>query len=241
MRFSIQLRFCSKRKQSAWSSGLSQRPWPWGEVLAYRYACNLINWFASYHWDSKRYFVSCFVSFTVKVQYFEPPERLAGFFKVPDNHTLYYGKPFNRVTKGRRIDHFWVTPSHHFNYLSPNSDQQQFSPNDVHTLSRDKVTRINKMITKEKMPWSFIKFCQLILQKNVWISVWRICMWMLGLKGLKQGWLRRHCYGNDFSFSCKCNSLSQERFCTWSRFENEGFSNSEVAYWLEFSEGLKND
>ena len=36
--------------------------------------------------------------------------------------------------------------------LSPNSDQQQFSPNDVYTLSRDKVTRINKMMTKEKMP-----------------------------------------------------------------------------------------
>ena len=63
----------------------------------------------------------------------------------------------------------------------------------------------------------------------------------IGLKGLKRGWLRRHWNGNDFSFSRKCNSLSQERFCTWSRFENEGFSNSEVAYWLEFSEGLKND
>ena len=39
-----------------------------------------------------------------------------------------------------------------FNPLSPNSDRQQFSPNDVHTLSRDKVMRISKMITKEKMP-----------------------------------------------------------------------------------------
>ena len=39
-----------------------------------------------------------------------------------------------------------------FNPLSSNSDQQQFSPNDILTLSRDKVMRINKMITKEKMP-----------------------------------------------------------------------------------------
>ena len=39
-----------------------------------------------------------------------------------------------------------------FNPLSPNSDRQQFSPNDVHTLSRDKVMRISKTITKEKMP-----------------------------------------------------------------------------------------
>ena len=33
------------------------------------------------------------------------------------------------------------------NPLSPNSDQQQFSPNDIHTLSWDEVMRINKMIT----------------------------------------------------------------------------------------------
>ena len=39
-----------------------------------------------------------------------------------------------------------------FNPLSSNSDQQQFCPNDILTLSRDKVMRINKMITKEKMP-----------------------------------------------------------------------------------------
>ena len=70
-----------------------------------------------------------------------------------------------------------------FNPLSPNSDQQQFSPNNIHTLSRDKVMRINKMIIIEKIPWSFIKFSQLILKGDVWRSVWRICMWILGLKG----------------------------------------------------------
>ena len=37
------------------------------------------------------------------------------------------------------------------NPLCVNSDQHQFSPNYIHTLSRDKVMRINKMITKEKM------------------------------------------------------------------------------------------
>ena len=36
--------------------------------------------------------------------------------------------------------------------LSPNSDQQQFSPNNIHTLSTDKVMRINRMITQGKMP-----------------------------------------------------------------------------------------
>ena len=70
------------------------------------------------------------------------------------------------------------------NPLSPNSDQHQFSPKDIHRLSRDKVMRITKMIIIEKIPWSFIKFSQLILKVDVWRSVWRICMWILGLKGL---------------------------------------------------------
>ena len=38
-----------------------------------------------------------------------------------------------------------------FNPLSSNGDQHQFSPNDILTWSRDKVMRINEMITKEKM------------------------------------------------------------------------------------------
>ena len=62
---------------------------------------------------------------------------------------------------------------------------QQFSPNNIHTLSRDKVIRINKMIVIEKISWSFIKFSQLILKGDVWRLVWRICMWILGLKGLR--------------------------------------------------------
>ena len=35
---------------------------------------------------------------------------------------------------------------------------------------------------------------------------------------------------DDFSFSCKLNSCSQERLCTWPYFESEGFWNSEMAY-----------
>ena len=43
---------------------------------------------------------------------------------------------------------------HHvmFNPLSPNSHQHQFSPDSIRTLSRDGVIRIDKMITKDKMP-----------------------------------------------------------------------------------------
>ena len=57
------------------------------------------------------------------------------------------------------------------NPLSPNSVQHQSSPNNIHTLSRDKVMRINKMITIEKIPWSFIKFSQLILKVCMEISL----------------------------------------------------------------------
>ena len=38
-----------------------------------------------------------------------------------------------------------------FNTLSPKSDQHQFSPNNIHTRSREQVMRISKMITKGKM------------------------------------------------------------------------------------------
>ena len=37
------------------------------------------------------------------------------------------------------------------NPLCPNSVQNQFSPNNIHKLSRAKSMRINKMITKRKI------------------------------------------------------------------------------------------
>ena len=49
------------------------------------------------------------------------------------------------------------------NLLSPNSDQHQFSPDNIHMLPREIVMRVNKMITKEKMLWSVNKLSQLIL------------------------------------------------------------------------------
>ena len=35
------------------------------------------------------------------------------------------------------------------NPLSPNSDQHQFSSNNIHILPREMAMRVNKMITKE--------------------------------------------------------------------------------------------
>ena len=37
------------------------------------------------------------------------------------------------------------------NPLSPDSDQDQFSPNNIHMLPREMIMRVDKMITKEKM------------------------------------------------------------------------------------------
>ena len=41
-------------------------------------------------------------------------------------------------------------------------------------ITKEKVMRINKLITKGKMLWSFTKFSQLLFERNV--SVWRICV-----------------------------------------------------------------
>ena len=88
---------------------------------------------------------------------------------------LYQGGNFQ--TKKKRLISFLLVTS---------GDQHQFSPNNIHTVSRDKVMRIYEMIAKQKMLWSAIKFSPLTLLGNVWRSVWRICMWILGLKGLSQ-------------------------------------------------------
>ena len=73
---------------------------------------------------------------------------------------------------------------HIFKPFSPNSDQHEFSPNNVHMLSREMVMRIIQMITKEKMLCPFIKIPQLTVSLgNVWISVWRICSGYWGLTG----------------------------------------------------------
>ena len=57
------------------------------------------------------------------------------------------------------------------NPLSPNSDQHQFSPNNIHMLSREMVMRINQMITKEKMHDLLLNFLNLSLRKRMNISL----------------------------------------------------------------------
>ena len=60
-----------------------------------------------------------------------------------------------------------------------NSDQHQFSPNKIHTLSRDKVMRINKMITQlaresssyyQILPTNSLRKCMEISLENLYVD-----------------------------------------------------------------------
>ena len=71
------------------------------------------------------------------------------------------------------------------NPLSPNSDQDQFSLNDIHTVSRDLDMRIYKMNT-----YCFaLIFYQILsthsLRKYIKISLENLYVDIMGLKGLK--------------------------------------------------------
>ena len=63
-------------------------------------------------------------------------------------------------------------PSKSINPLSPKSDQHQFSPNNIHTLSREMVKRIiNQMITNGKMLDLLLNSLNLSLRKCMKISL----------------------------------------------------------------------
>ena len=54
--------------------------------------------------------------------------------------------------------------------LSPNGDQHQLSPNDIHTLSRDTVMRIDEMITKVKKCIALTK-CMEVSLENLYVYI----------------------------------------------------------------------
>ena len=57
----------------------------------------------------------------------------------------------NRVRYGCNFFTLHDVSAFVFNPLSPNGDQHQFSPNNIHMLPREMVMRVNTMISKEKM------------------------------------------------------------------------------------------
>ena len=86
----------------------------------------------------------------------------------------------SRLTLFSSVDGYLFT---YFNPLSPNSDQHQFSPDNIHMLSREMVTRVNQIITKEKMVWSFIKLSQLISKEVYEYQCGEFVCGYWGLKG----------------------------------------------------------
>ena len=71
------------------------------------------------------------------------------------------------------------------NPLGPKRGQHQFSPTNISRSSRVQVMRITKLITKREIALILNQILSTILKRNRWRSVWRICMWILGLKGLR--------------------------------------------------------
>ena len=69
---------------------------------------------------------------------------------------------WNLITK--LLNHQLFSVSRFFSTaLTLKSDQHKFCPDNANRQSREKIMRINKMITKGKILWSFIKFSQLIV------------------------------------------------------------------------------
>ena len=82
--------------------------------------------------------------------------------------------------------------------------------------------RIYEMINEEKLLWSAIKFSQLILKGNEWRSVWRICMWILGLRLV-------HTSNN----SPKWQAVKPTFFVSWISYKINSFPEGPVIRWIK--------
>ena len=73
------------------------------------------------------------------------------FVKTPvlKNYQIIIKNNIQRYSAGLPFISFPLFKS--FNPLSPNNDQHQVSPNNIHRLSRAKSMRINKLITKRSI------------------------------------------------------------------------------------------
>ena len=99
-----------------------------------------------------------------------------------DSFPSKFNEPQFSCTEYHFVCH--TTMQQHFNPLSTNSDQDQFSLNDIHTLSRDSVMRIYKMNT-----YCFaLIFYQILsthsLRKYIKISLENLYVDIMGLTGL---------------------------------------------------------
>ena len=70
------------------------------------------------------------------------------------------------------------------NPLSPDSDQDQFSPNNIHMLPREIVMRVNKWSPKRKCFDILPNSLNVFLKEMYRDQFGEFLMWILGLKGL---------------------------------------------------------
>ena len=99
------------------------------------------------------------------------------------------------------------------------------------------------MITKKKMPWSFIKFSLLIFKGNAWGSVWRICTLVLGVKELCFVNYSCHMWLSDNSR--RTLTISGRLFNCWQwwlftcgccrKFRSERITNKKIWEFMKFS------
>ena len=133
-------------------------------------------------------------------------------YKYCTSDNYYTSTSSYRMKILMQVQGVWFCP------LSLKSEQHLFSPNNIITSSREKVMRINKIITSGKIHvlWSFIKFSQLILEGSVWRSVWRVCIWILEHWAIKLiQWSHFvHCIHQEQELSSMCGMLVCQN-CSW--------------------------
>ena len=120
-----------------------------------------------------------------------------------------------------------LNPAHSsLNPLSPNSNQHQFSPNNIHRLSSATPMRINQMITKGKsltfyqfLPTNSVRKCIEISLENFFVDIgaYRV-------KWISSDWLSRRSHGFNPG---QINSLDSQR----GQLTLSDASNSFPSYW----------
>ena len=108
------------------------------------------------------------------------------YFKLFLGSIFLYPPPPFFIRYGAPNYPFLSTPKkcwQSFNPLTPRSDQLPISPYNITSESSIKVKRIKEMIFNLLSSWFLNKFSLSVLQKMY--RAWRICILMLGCKGLK--------------------------------------------------------
>ena len=91
------------------------------------------------------------------------------------NFILFFHFCFYTQSRKRLWERKWSAKGTCFNLLTNSLEwPKSVSPYNIDTQSRVKVMRTMKMITRGKILWSLI--LSTFFSKNVWRSVWRVCM-----------------------------------------------------------------